>query len=116
MNDDIFHEYKDAALNIEKVKVSSEKLTIYWAEKIIEEFKWGDLKKAAIITTADGPLKPDVFWFFLFNVPVMVPLDDLCPGSMEINDIMFEMPNFDFDKFIESQSSTEGNAFEVFER
>ena len=98
------------------MEVSNDTLNIFWPDGKTEQFKWDDLKKAAIITTADGPFEPDVFWFLLFNMPVMVPLDDLCPGSMEINNIMFEMPNFNFDKFIESQSCTDGNAFEVFER
>jgi len=112
----IFEEYKANGLGIKKVEIDNEKLTIFWPDNREEIFYMKDLRKVAIITTDEGPFQPDLFWLMMFEFPIMVPSDETIPGSLAIADIMFELPNFHYEKFIEVIFSTSNNAFELWDR
>ena len=112
----IFEEYKTNSKGIKRVKIDEEKLTIIWPNNQKEVFFLKDLKKVALITTAEGPLEPDIFWLLMFKFPIMVPSDELIPGSLAITDFMLKLPNFNYEKFIEAMSSTSNNAFELWQR
>lgn len=111
-----FEMYRAASLGIQKVEATKEKLTIFWLDGKEEEFMMNDLKKAAIITTEDGPLEPDTFWLLLFNMPIMVPSDNLYPGTDKLTDVLLDLPNFDHDKFIKAMQTTDREVFELWEK
>ncbi|TXT54695.1 MAG: hypothetical protein BAJALOKI1v1_2130004 [Promethearchaeota archaeon] len=112
----LYEQFKGASKLINRVEIDSKKLTIFWTEEEKEIFYLSNLKKVALNTTDEGPFEPDIFWLLMFRIPIMVPSDELIPGSLKITDYMLELPNFDYDKFIEAMSSTEQQAFELWER
>lgn len=115
IKEDIFEEYKFISKSIMRVEINQEKLIIVWSNNKKETFYLRDLKKISIITTDEGPFKPEVFWLLMFEFPIMVPCDDLIPGSLEIADFLLKLPNFNYKKFIQAMSSTRNNAFELWE-
>ena len=112
----IFEEYKANSKCIKRVEIDEEKLTIIWSNNQTEVFFLKDLKKVALITTDEGPFKPDIFWLLMFEFPIMIPSDELIPGSLAITDFILELPKFNYEKFIEAMSSTRNNAFELWQR
>jgi len=112
----IFEEYKANSKCIKRVEIDEEKLTIIWSNNQTEVFFLKDLKKVALITTDEGPFKPDIFWLLMFEFPIMIPSDELIPGSLAITDFILELPKFNYEKFIEAMSSTSNNASELWER
>jgi hypothetical protein len=115
MSENLLEEYISASLMIERVEMDETKLTVFWSDGRMEEFPLSSLKKVAIITTDRGPFEPDVFWWLLMEIPVMIPDDPMVPGSEQVKDILFKLPGFNFESFIKAMTSTDKDAFELWE-
>ncbi|MGV9141948.1 MAG: hypothetical protein ACOC1X_03320 [Promethearchaeota archaeon] len=50
----------------------------------------------------------------MFKIPVVVPSDELVPGSLSITDLLLELPGFEYKKFMEAMKSTEKNTYELW--
>lgn len=111
----LFEKYKTASKLIERVKINSNDLRVFWQDGKEEVFHFEDLTKITIITTDDGPFEPDVFWLLIFKIPVLVPNDELVPGSLAIKDILLDLPGFEYEKFIQAMTSTDNNVYELWE-
>ena len=115
MNEDTLEEYIFASQMIKRVEIDETKLKVYWHDGRTEEFLLNSLKKVAIITTDKGPFAPDVFWWLLLDIPVMIPDDPMVQGSDQIKEILFKLPGFNFKSFIQAMTSTDNDAFELWE-
>ncbi len=116
MDRNLFEKFKEASKLIQKVEIDNEKLTLFWANNKKEIFFLSDLRKVALITTNEGPFQPDIFWLLMFRIPIMVPSDELIPGSLKITDYILNLPNFNYDKYIAAISSTDNQGFELWEK
>ena len=111
---EMLEEYKMVSMGIKEVEIDEEKLTIKWPDGRNDEFLLKNLKKIAIITTDKGPFMPDIFWFLLIDIPMMIPDDPLYPGTEKLKEVLFELPGFDYEEFTKAMMGTENNAFEVW--
>ena len=116
MSQDILEEFKLVSMGIREVDIDEEKLTIQWSGGRSEVFFLKNLKNVALITTEDGPFMPDVFWWLLMEIPVMIPDDSLIPGSEKIHDVLFNLPGFNYELLTKAMMSTEKNVFELWDK
>jgi hypothetical protein len=116
MSENLLEEYISVSLTIKEVDIDEEKLTIQWPNGNKDEYLLKNLKIVSVITTDQGPFMPDVFWFLLLDIPIMIPDDSMFPGTEKIKDILFKLPRFDYKEFTKAMCSSDNNAFEVWRR
>lgn len=82
----------------------------------VESFRWDELVRIEILTTADGPFAPDFFWvFFAEEGGAVIPSG--AAGLDPVTDRAFALPGFDHQGFIEGAiPSTEEAGFVVWRR
>lgn len=112
-NENIFEEYKKAAANIAEVKLEKDKLIAIFKNGTSEDHFLEDLKKVAILTTDQGPIKDDVFWLFHFKNVIVIPQG--CPGEEKIIENIQKLPSFNNEQVIKAMSCSENKTFLVWE-
>jgi len=72
----------------------------------VDSIAWVDLNLVAIVTTADGPISPHVFWVLAGDKSEGAILLDAA-GSDQLLPKLQALPGFDYDAFIEAMSSAD---------
>ena len=113
-NENIFEDFKSAAMFIDRISLNNEELAITYKNGKTEKHLFEDLKKVTIIITDEGPFKDDVFWLMLFKSIIMIPQG--CPGEDKLLGILQKLPNFDNNQVIKAMSWSENKSFLVWEK
>jgi hypothetical protein len=81
----------------------------------IERIAWSDLDKVEVLTTAEGPFLPDVFWVLHGSRGGCV-IPQGATGDEELLKRLQALPGFKNDAFINAMSCTEDQRFVCWER
>jgi hypothetical protein len=81
----------------------------------VERVGWSDLQKVEVVTTADGPFAPDVFWV-LHGTSGGCAVPQGATGDKELLERLQALPGFDDQAFIEAMSSISDRRFLCWQR
>jgi hypothetical protein len=87
------------------VRVSDAEVVCERPEGKVEGVAWVDLQKVEVVTTADGPFSPDVFWV-LHGSDGGCVVPQGATGDSQLLERLQALPGFDNQAFIEAMSST----------
>jgi hypothetical protein len=81
----------------------------------VESVEWKNLQKIEIVTTDQGPFRPDVFWV-LHGSQAGCVVPQGADGEKELLDRLQKLPGFRNEAVIEAMSSTENRRFLCWEK
>jgi hypothetical protein len=97
------------------VRVSDAEVRCERPDGKVERVGWTDLHKVEIVTTADGPRHPDVFWV-LHGTDGGCAIPQGATGDGELLERLQALPGFDHGAVIEAMTSTSARRFLCWER
>ena len=80
-----------------------------------EQVTWEDLQRVEIMTTGDGPFRPDVFWM-LFGTVGGCAIPQGATGEPALSRRLGQLPGFDHEAVIRAMGSTEDAHFLCWQR
>jgi hypothetical protein len=97
------------------VRLSESEVVCERPDGRIERVAWADLQKVEIVTTADGPLAPDVFWV-LHGTDGGCAVPQGATGDGQLLERLQALPGFDDHAVIEAMRSTSNRRFLCWQR
>lgn len=98
-----------------KVLCNDEGVSVEHTNGTIESALWDEIIKISVITTNQGPIADDVF-LVLFKEEEGVLIPSEAEGYNEVFERVSKFDEFDFQKYIDSMSSTINKEFICWER
>ena len=97
------------------VRLSDSEVVCERPDGKVERVGWADLQKVEVVTTADGPFAPDVFWVLHASAGgCAVPQG--ATGENELLARLQALPGFDNRAVIEAMSCTSDRRFLCWQR
>lgn len=81
-----------------------------------ESFSWAEIDRIDILTIAEGPFAPDVFWVFHSHGNVIAEIPSEASGTKALLDSASALPEFDTAAFTSAMGSTDDAVFNVWQR
>jgi len=97
-------------------EITDKTIKVLHPKRETEEIDWDEIEEIEIITTDEGPFLPDV-WLVLTgknNKGCSIPQGSA--GWTKVYDIVSKYEGFNFEKVIESASSTENKVFDIWKK
>ncbi len=97
-------------------EINDKTIKVLHPKRETEEIDWEEIEEIKIITTDEGPFLPDV-WLILMgknNKGCSIPQGSA--GWTKVYDIVSKYEGFNFDKVIESATSTENKVFDIWNK
>ncbi|MCB1174761.1 MAG: hypothetical protein KDK39_14420 [Leptospiraceae bacterium] len=113
-DEDFLQAYKNIAFSLQSISVSQESLVLNYKGGQSHHNSFNEIKKAAIITTDEGPFVDDVFWLLVLESIVMIPQG--IEGEDQLLPRLQQLPGFHNELVIKAMSSVGNDSFEVWSR
>ncbi len=98
-----------------EVAVSDEGVACTRPDGSVVSIAWADLKRFTVMTTDEGPFRPDVFWVLSGDGSgCFVPQG--AKGGAALLERLQALPGFDNEAFVEAMASTSLRKFVCWER
>jgi hypothetical protein len=97
------------------VRISDTEIVCERPDGKVERVDWADLRKVEIVTTADGPFAPDVFWV-LHGAEGGCAVPQGATGDTQLLERLQALPGFDHGTCIQAMSSTSFRRFLCWQR
>ena len=92
------------------VRLSDSEVVCERPDGKVERVAWADLQKVEVITTADGPMAPDVFWL-LEGTDGGCAIPQGATGERPLLERLWALPGFDMGTFIKAMTCVSDRRF-----